>query len=107
MEMGSPIKDRSQSEALVAGDATLPAAAAVPVIPAAPAAPAAAAAAADAEAGSGLKSRVLSDVSFRVRRGETVAVVGPSGGGKSSLLKLLLKLYRPSAGQASWPGEVR
>jgi ABC-type multidrug transport system fused ATPase/permease subunit len=36
---------------------------------------------------------VLEDVSLTVRSGETVAVVGPSGGGKSTLLKLLLGFY--------------
>jgi ABC-type multidrug transport system fused ATPase/permease subunit len=36
---------------------------------------------------------VLEDVSLSVRKGQTVAVVGPSGGGKSTLLKLLLGFY--------------
>lgn len=36
---------------------------------------------------------VLEDVSLTVHSGETVAVVGPSGGGKSTLLKLLLGFY--------------
>ena len=43
---------------------------------------------------------VLEDVSFTVRRGEVVAFVGLSGAGKSTLLKLMLALYRPSAGSA-------
>lgn len=41
---------------------------------------------------------VLHDVSFRVERGETVAVVGATGSGKSTLVKLLGKLYQPGAG---------
>jgi ATP-binding cassette, subfamily B, bacterial len=41
----------------------------------------------------------LADVSFAVRRGETVAFVGPSGAGKTTLVKLLVGLYRPGAGQ--------
>jgi zinc transport system ATP-binding protein len=41
---------------------------------------------------------VLRDVSFNVHRGEFVCVVGPNGGGKSTLLKLLLGLERPSSG---------
>ena len=41
---------------------------------------------------------VLSGVSFKVAAGERVAVVGPSGGGKSTLLSLLLRFYDPSQG---------
>jgi NitT/TauT family transport system ATP-binding protein len=41
---------------------------------------------------------VLSDVSFEVRAGEFVAIVGPSGGGKTTLLRLLCGLTLPSAG---------
>ena len=41
----------------------------------------------------------LSDVSFRVERGETVAFVGPSGAGKSTLVKLLVGLYAPKTGR--------
>jgi ATP-binding cassette, subfamily B, bacterial len=40
----------------------------------------------------------LSDISFRVNRGETIAFVGPSGAGKSTLVKLLVGLYRPGSG---------
>lgn len=39
------------------------------------------------------------DVSLRVRRGELVAIVGPSGSGKSSMLNLMGSLDRPSAGR--------
>ncbi len=41
---------------------------------------------------------VLRDVSFRVEPGETVAVVGPTGSGKSSLVTLLPRLYDPQEG---------
>lgn len=41
---------------------------------------------------------VLSDVSFSIRAGETVAVVGASGSGKSTLLMLLARFYDPGAG---------
>jgi ATP-binding cassette subfamily B protein len=41
----------------------------------------------------------LASVSFGVRRGETVAFVGPSGAGKTTLVKLLVGLYRPGAGR--------
>jgi ATP-binding cassette, subfamily B, bacterial len=46
----------------------------------------------------------LSDVSFRVQRGETVAFVGPSGAGKSTLVKLLVGLYTPKAGRITYNG---
>ncbi len=41
---------------------------------------------------------VLHDLSFGVRRGEKVAVVGPTGAGKTTLASLLQRLYEPSAG---------
>ncbi|HET9682949.1 MAG TPA: ABC transporter ATP-binding protein, partial [Gemmatimonadaceae bacterium] len=46
----------------------------------------------------------LADVSFEVRRGQTVAFVGPSGAGKTTLVKLLVGLYRPGAGQILYNG---
>ena len=46
----------------------------------------------------------LADVSFQVRRGETVAFVGPSGAGKTTLVKLLVGLYRPGSGEILYNG---
>ena len=40
----------------------------------------------------------LHDVSFAVRPGETVALVGPSGAGKTTVLQLLLRFYDPASG---------
>ncbi len=42
---------------------------------------------------------VLHNFSFRVHRGERVAIVGPSGVGKTTLLSLILRFYRPTAGE--------
>jgi ATP-binding cassette, subfamily B, bacterial len=41
---------------------------------------------------------VLQDVSFTIQPGDTVGIVGPSGGGKSTLTQLLLKLRVPTGG---------
>lgn len=41
---------------------------------------------------------VLHDVSFTVRRGERIALAGPSGGGKTTITHLLLRFYEPTAG---------
>jgi len=46
----------------------------------------------------------LSDVSFVVERRETVAFVGPSGAGKTTLVKLLVGLYAPKAGRILYNG---
>jgi len=42
---------------------------------------------------------VLDNISFRVRHGERVAIVGPSGVGKTTLVSLLLRFYRPTSGE--------
>jgi ATP-binding cassette subfamily B protein len=47
----------------------------------------------------------VQDVSFEVRRGETVAFVGPSGAGKTTLVKLVVGLYRPAAGRILYDGQ--
>src|SRR4029079_8053936 len=44
-------------------------------------------------------SPAVSDISFGVKRGETVAFVGPSGAGKTTLVKLLVGLYQPRSGR--------
>jgi ATP-binding cassette, subfamily B, bacterial len=49
-------------------------------------------------------SPAVSDISFRMERGETIAFVGPSGAGKTTLVKLLVGLYRPREGQIFYNG---
>lgn len=51
------------------------------------------------------EGNVLKGVSLRVEEGETVALVGPSGGGKSTVFKLLLGFYSPNAGAISILGK--
>jgi ATP-binding cassette, subfamily B, bacterial len=49
-------------------------------------------------------SPAVSDISFGVRRGETIAFVGPSGAGKTTLVKLLVGLYPPGSGAVLYNG---
>ncbi|MDQ3106331.1 MAG: ABC transporter ATP-binding protein/permease, partial [Actinomycetota bacterium] len=46
-------------------------------------------------------TRVLTDVTFTLRRGVTAALVGPTGGGKSTLLQVIAGLLDPSEGDVS------
>lgn len=48
----------------------------------------------------------LRDISFQVKRGECLGLVGHNGAGKSTLLKLLNGLIRPDAGRVSMRGRV-
>jgi phospholipid/cholesterol/gamma-HCH transport system ATP-binding protein len=48
---------------------------------------------------------VLNDISFRVMRGELLIVLSPSGGGKSTILKLTLGLMKPDEGRILIDGE--
>lgn len=47
----------------------------------------------------GTSRPVLQDVSFRVDPGTTVAIVGPTGSGKSTLISLLVRLHNPTSGE--------
>jgi len=52
---------------------------------------------------SGLTNAV-SEISFSAKRGGTIAFVGPSGAGKTTLIKLLVGLYRPLSGRVLYNG---
>jgi len=52
----------------------------------------------DVTFGYGEDEPVLDDVSFEVEGGDTVALVGPTGAGKSTVMKLLLRMYDPDDG---------
>ncbi|MDE9390112.1 ATP-binding cassette domain-containing protein, partial [Pseudomonas aeruginosa] len=43
--------------------------------------------------------RALADIRLRLAAGERVALIGPSGAGKPSLLRVLASQWRPSAGR--------
>ena len=43
--------------------------------------------------------KVLKDISFHVKKGETLGIIGGTGSGKSTLLRLLLQFYEPGEGE--------
>ena len=50
------------------------------------------------------RTPALTDVSFKVHKGETIAFVGPSGSGKTTLVKLLVGLYQAQTGNIFYEG---
>ncbi len=52
------------------------------------------------------KKHVLNDVSFNIKKGETVALIGVNGSGKSTLLKLISRIIYPNGGSISVDGKV-
>ncbi len=52
------------------------------------------------------KETALRDASFSVARGEFVCIIGPSGGGKSTILKLIAGLEKPSGGNIIKPEHI-
>lgn len=45
------------------------------------------------------KRQILNDISFKVKKGETIAFVGPTGSGKSSIINLFMRFYEFQSGQ--------
>ncbi len=52
----------------------------------------------------GRDNYAINDISFSIRRGETVAVIGATGSGKSTIAKLILRLFDPSHGTVKYFG---
>ena len=50
--------------------------------------------------------RALDDISFTVKRGEALGIIGHNGAGKSTLLKLLSRVTAPTAGEISYSGRI-
>lgn len=49
--------------------------------------------------------KTLKDISFHVKAGEKIALVGPSGTGKSTIASLILQFYKPNQGNILYDGE--
>uniref|UniRef100_A0A7S3QG25 Bile salt export pump n=1 Tax=Chaetoceros debilis TaxID=122233 RepID=A0A7S3QG25_9STRA len=49
-------------------------------------------------------NQIFSDLNLKVKSGETLAIVGPSGGGKSTVVQLIERFYDPSSGSVEFEG---
>jgi iron complex transport system ATP-binding protein len=47
---------------------------------------------------------VIKEISFELRPGELVGLIGPNGSGKTTLLKCLSRIFSPQEGEVSWEG---
>ena len=48
----------------------------------------------------------LSDISFEIKKGETVGIIGPNGSGKSTILKLIAGVMSPNSGKITVKGKI-
>lgn len=53
----------------------------------------------------GSKHPAVEDISLEVRKGQTLAIIGPTGSGKSTLVRLMCRLYDPDTGNVSVAGK--
>ena len=44
----------------------------------------------------------LDNINFDVRRGDFIAITGPNGGGKTTLLRIILRLLKPTSGSVTY-----
>ncbi|MDR0479484.1 MAG: ATP-binding cassette domain-containing protein, partial [Burkholderiaceae bacterium] len=49
--------------------------------------------------------RAVDDLSFRIQRGQIVALIGPNGAGKTTVFNLITGVYRPTNGRIRWRGD--
>ena len=52
----------------------------------------------------GAPAPALSDISFKVKKGEFLSIIGPSGAGKSTLLRCINRMIEASSGQVLFQG---
>jgi iron complex transport system ATP-binding protein len=52
------------------------------------------------------EKRIISDIYFQAKSGQSVGIIGPNGCGKSTLLKNIYRLYQPDCGQITLDNEV-
>jgi ABC-type polysaccharide/polyol phosphate transport system ATPase subunit len=48
----------------------------------------------------------IKDITFEIKKGETVAIIGKNGAGKSTLLKILARVIKPTTGSISITGQI-
>ncbi len=51
------------------------------------------------------KQRVLKDISFKVRPGEKIALLGPTGAGKTTIISLMMRFFEPDSGKILLDGK--
>lgn len=49
---------------------------------------------------------ILTGANIDIRRGDFIAITGPNGGGKTTLLRIILRLLKPTAGRVIYEGEA-